>query len=118
LFTLLLVTGNTMAISVRERTSELAVFKAVGFPDFLLLILVLAESLLIALIGGVLGLLLASFAMPVLTKALNGIFPNLILAPRVILFGLTAATLVGIVSGLLPGLGAMRLRIVNALRRV
>ena len=118
LFTLLLVTGNTMAISVRERTSELAVFKAVGFPDFLLLILVLAESLLIALIGSVLGLLLASFAMPVLTKALNGIFPNLILAPRVILFGLTAATLVGIASGLLPGLGAMRLRIVNALRRV
>jgi putative ABC transport system permease protein len=118
LFTLLLVTGNTMAISVRERTSELAVFKAVGFPDFLLLILVLAESLLIALIGGALGLLLASFAMPVLTKALNGIFPNLILAPRVILFGLTAAIFVGVLSGLLPGVGAMRLRIVNALRRV
>jgi putative ABC transport system permease protein len=118
LFTLLLVTGNTMAISVRERTSELAVFKAVGFPDFLLLILVLAESLLIALIGGALGLLLASFTMPVLTKALNGIFPNLILAPRVILFGLTAAIFVGVLSGLLPGVGAMRLRIVNALRRV
>lgn len=118
LFTLLLVTGNTMAISVRERTSELAVFKAVGFPDFLILILVLAESLLIALVGGALGLLLASFAMPVLTKALNGMFPNLILAPRVILFGLTAAVLVGIVSGLPPGLGAMRLRIVTALRRV
>jgi len=118
LFTLLLVTGNTMAISVRERTSELAVFKAVGFPNFLLLILVLAESLLIALIGGALGLLLASFAMPVLAKALNGMFPNLILAPRVILFGLTVAILVGILSGLLPGLGAMRLRIVTALRRV
>src|ERR1700752_259102 len=74
-FTLLLVTGNTMAISVRERTSELAVFKAIGFPGVLLLILVLAESLLIALVGGALGLLLASFAMPVLTKALNGMFP-------------------------------------------
>lgn len=118
LFTLLLVTGNTMAISVRERTSELAVFKAVGFPDFLLLILVLAESLLIALIGGAIGLLLASLAMPVLAKALNGMFPNLILAPRVVLVGLTAAILVGVLSGLLPGVGAMRLRIVNALRRV
>jgi len=118
LFTLLLVTGNTMAISVRERTSELGVFKAVGFPDFLLLILVLAESVFIALIGGALGLLLASFAMPVLTKALNGMFPNFILAPRVILSGLTAAILVGILSGLLLGLGAMRLRIVTALRRV
>ena len=118
LFTLLLVTGNTMAISVRERTSELAVFKAVGFPDFLLLFLVLAESLLIAVIGGALGLILASLAIPVLAKALNGMFPNLILAPRVILFGLSAAVLVGILSGLLPGLGAMRLRIVTAFRRV
>ena len=118
LFTLLLVTGNTMAISVRERTSELAVFKAVGFPDFLILILILAESLLIAVVGGALGLLLASFAIPLLAKALNGMFPNLILAPRVILLGLTAAVLVGILSGLLPGFGAMRLRIVTALRRV
>ena len=118
LFTLLLVTGNTMAISVRERTSELAVFKAVGFPDSLLLILVLTESLMIALIGGGLGILLASFAMPVLAKALNNIFPNLTLAPRVILFGLTGAVLVGVLSGLLPGVGAMRLRIVTALRRV
>lgn len=118
LFTLLLVTGNTMAISVRERTAELAVFKAVGFSDRLLLFLVLAESLVIALIGGALGLILASVAMPVLAKALGGMFPNLRISPQVILSGLAAAVLVGIVSGLLPGLGAMHLRIVNGLRRV
>jgi putative ABC transport system permease protein len=76
LFTLLLVTGNTMAISVRERTSEIAVFKGVGFPDFLLLFLVLAESLLIAVIGGALGLIVASLAIPLLAKALNRKFPQ------------------------------------------
>ena len=58
-FTLLLVTGNTMALSVRERMGELAVMKAVGFSDRFVLFIVLAESLTIALIGGVLGILLA-----------------------------------------------------------
>ncbi len=60
------MTGNTMAISVRERTSELAVFKAIGFSDRAVLFFVLAESLIIALIGGLLGLLLAIVAVPAL----------------------------------------------------
>ena len=55
-FTLLLVTGNTMAIAVRERVRDLAVLKAVGFSDVFVLVLVLAESVLIAAIGGALGL--------------------------------------------------------------
>ena len=59
-FTLLLVTGNTMAISVRERTNELAVLKAIGYSDTFVLSIVLAESLLISAIGGVVGLWLAS----------------------------------------------------------
>jgi putative ABC transport system permease protein len=117
-FTLLLVTGNTMAISVRERTSELAVFKAIGFSDRAILFLVLAESLAIALIGGVLGLLLAMAAVPALAKALNGLLPALILAPTVLIMGLIVAVAVGIVSGLIPGINAMRMRVVNALRRV
>jgi putative ABC transport system permease protein len=117
-FTLLLVTGNTMAISVRERTSELAVFKAIGFSDRSVLFFVLAESLTIALFGGLLGLLLAVVAVPVLGKAMNGLLPSLVLAPQVLVLGFLLAILVGFASGLLPGLGAMRLRIVNALRRV
>ncbi|MGB7845313.1 MAG: FtsX-like permease family protein [Candidatus Acidiferrum sp.] len=117
-FTLLLVTGNTMAISVRERTSELAVFKAIGYSDRFVLFFVLAESLLIALIGGILGLLLAIGAMPFLARALSSLLPSIVLAPSMLLFGLFTAILVGILSGLLPGLGAMRLRVVNALRRV
>ena len=117
-FTLLLVTGNTMAISVRERTSELAVFKAIGFSDRAVLFFVLSESIFIALAGGILGLLLAAGAVPALAKALNGLLPTLILDPAILAQGLLLAIFVGLASGFLPGLGAMRLRIVNALRRV
>jgi putative ABC transport system permease protein len=117
-FTLLLVTGNTMAISVRERTAELAVLKAIGFSDRSVLFFVLGEALLIALFGGLLGLVLAIFAVPLLATALNGLLPNLILSYTVLASGLVFALLVGAASGLLPGIGAMRLRVVDALRRV
>jgi putative ABC transport system permease protein len=117
-FTLLLVTGNTMAISVRERAGELAVLKAIGFSDRAVLFFVLAESLTIALVGGLLGLGLALLAIPALGAALNGMLPDLILSPSILSLGLATALLVGIVSGLLPGIGAMRMRVVNALRRV
>lgn len=117
-FTLLLVTGNTMAISVRERTSELAVFKAIGYSDLAILIFVLAEALTIAIIGGAIGLALAVLSVPALGKALNGLLPSIVLAPPMLLFGLGVALFTGILSGILPGYGAMRLRVVNALRRV
>jgi putative ABC transport system permease protein len=116
--TLLLVTGNTMAISVRERTSELAVCKAIGFSGRKILFFVLAESLMIALAGGVMGLLLAEAAIPVLANALSGMLPQLVLKPSVFVLGFALAVTVGFASGLLPGLGAMRLQVVNALRRV
>jgi putative ABC transport system permease protein len=117
-FTLLLVTGNSMAISVRERKSEFAVFKAIGFSDRAVLFFVLAESLVIALIGGLLGLALAVLAVPALATALNGLLPSLVLAPAILGLGLVVAIAVGIISGLLPGITAMRMRVVNALRRV
>lgn len=116
--TLLLVTGNTMAISVRERTSELAVLKAIGFSGRAVLFFVLAESVVIALVGGALGLGLAFLAVPALAKALNGLLPSLILAPSMLLIGMVFAVFVGLASGLLPGLTVMRMRVVNALRRV
>ena len=117
-FTLLLVTGNTMAISVRERTAELAVMKAIGYSGGRVLIFILAESLVIALIGGLLGLGLALLAVPAIAKALNGMLPTLILDPSILIFGLAAALAVGLASGALPGLGAMRMRVVEAFRRV
>lgn len=117
-FTLLLVTGNTMAISVRERTGELAILKAIGFKDGSILLFVLAESLAIALFGGLLGLGLAMLAIPALASALNGMLPNLILAKSMLAEGIGFALLVGAASGLLPGIGAMRLRVVDAFRRI
>lgn len=117
-FTLLLVTGNTMAISVRERTSELAVLKAIGVSDRSVLVLVLAESTAIAFFGGVLGLLLAWGTIPVISGALTGLLPPLLLSKAMLLLGLVFAIFVGAASGLLPGIGAMRMRVVNALRRV
>jgi putative ABC transport system permease protein len=117
-FTLLLVTGNTMAIAVRERTGELAVLKAIGFSDTAVLFFVLGESLVIALIGGLLGLALAALAIPALGAALNGLLPNLVLSKAILILGLGTAILVGLISGLLPGISAMRMRVVTALRRV
>src|ERR1019366_10696622 len=79
-FTLLLVTGNTVAISVRERTAALAILKAIGFKDGTILLLVLGEALAIAMFGGLLGLVLAVVAIPMLGSALSGLLPNLILS--------------------------------------
>jgi putative ABC transport system permease protein len=117
-FTLLLVTGNTMAISVRERTGELAVLKAIGFTDRSVLLLVLTEALVISLVGGVIGLALAVLAVPVLGAALNGLLPALLLSYTMLALGLVFALCIGAASGLLPGIGAMRMRVVDALRRV
>src|SRR5260370_12980138 len=117
-FTLLLVTGNTMAISVRERVGELAVLKAIGFSGRAVLFFVLAESVVIALVGGLLGLTLAYFTIPVIGLPLSGLLPPLILSKSLLTLGLGFALVVGVVSGLLPGIGAMRMSVVNALRRV
>lgn len=116
-FTLLLVTGNTMAISIRERTSELAVLKAIGFTDRAILGFVLGESLVIALVGSV-GLLFAMVAVPVIGRAMAGMLPALILSPQTLVFGFCAAVAVGVASAILPGLSAMHLRVVDGLRRV
>ena len=117
-FTLLLVTGNTMAISVRERTGELAVLKAIGFTDRAVLFFVLSEALVIAIFGGIIGLALALVAIPALGAALNGLLPPLVLSATVMLLGIGFALVVGAAAGLLPGIGAMRMRVVDALRRV
>jgi putative ABC transport system permease protein len=115
-FTLLLVTGNTMAIAVRERTSELAVLKAVGYSDRFVLLLVLTESLVIAVFGGGLGLGLSKLLST--GDPTGGFLPVFSLPVRDIIVGFMLALMVGIASGLFPALGAMRLRVVEALRRV
>ena len=114
-FTLLLVTGNTMAISVRERTAELAVLKAVGYSDRFVLGLVLAESLLIAALGGAIGLWLASIVAGM--DITSGILPTY-LSGAAIAGGGVMALATGVLAGLLPAVSAMRMQVVSALRRV
>jgi putative ABC transport system permease protein len=115
--TLLLVTGNTMAISVRERSGELAVLKTVGFSDFRVLRLILAEALLIAGQGGFIGLVLAKAVIPGLSRAMP-MLGVLYVSPLTFGLGFLLALVVGTAAGLLPAFGAMRLRVVDALRRV
>jgi putative ABC transport system permease protein len=115
-FTLLLVTANTMATSVRERTAELAVLKTVGFSDLFVLGLVLAESLLIALQGGLLGVLAAMGIAPGLSQMIPGM--TFYLRAGDLALGVILTVLVGLAAGLVPAWSAMRLRVVDALRRV
>lgn len=117
-FTLLLVSGNTMAITVRERVGELAVLKAVGFSDVTVMIFVLAESVMIALLGAVLGLGLCLLVIPGVAKALEGFLPTMQLPMWTLAPGLVFALFIGALAGILPALAAMRLRVVDALRRV
>lgn len=114
-FTLLLVTGNTMAIAVRERMAELAVLKAVGYSDRFVLGLVLAESLLIAGVGGAVGLALSTLIAR--QDVTSGIL-NLYLPGRAVGAGAAVALATGLLAGLLPALSAMRLSVVDAMRRV
>lgn len=115
-FTILLVAGNTMAQAVRERMSELGVLKAIGFTDGQVLALVLAEALLIAIIGGGIGLVLGYLAVKG-GDPTGGALPVFTFPLRDRLMGALFAVLLGIISGLLPALQAMRLNPVQALRR-
>jgi len=114
-FTLLLVTGNTMAIAVRERVGELAVLKAIGFSDRFVLSLVLAESLLIAALGGGIGLWLARGLMS--QDLTHGLF-IMYLSGSALAEGIFLILATGLLAGLLPALGAMRLSVVDAMRRI
>jgi len=116
-FTILLVTGNTMMQSVRERIAELAVLKTVGFSNALVLTLVLAESLALAALGGALGLLLAWLAIRQ-GDPTNGALPIFFFPPQDMLIGIGYIFALGLTAGLLPAVQAMKLRVVDALRRV
>jgi putative ABC transport system permease protein len=116
-FTLLLITGNMMALAVRERTRELAVLKAVGFSNALVVVLVASETLVIAFIGGGLGLALAKL-FTLRGDPTGGLLPFFHLPARAIVTGMMLSLTVGLMAGILPALYASRLRVVDALRRI
>ena len=115
-FTILLVAGNTMSLAVRERTQEFGALKALGFTHERVLAMVLAESCLITMLGGFLGLgaawLIAQGGSPV-----PQMLPIFILPNRDLRIGTGIVLILGLAAGALPALQAQRLRIADALRR-
>jgi putative ABC transport system permease protein len=118
-FTILLVAGNTMAQSVRERTQELGVLKAIGFSNELVLGVVLGESLTITMLGGLIGLLFGWIMITGLGQAsfIRQFFPVFFIPARDAIIGVGMTMLLGFIAGILPAIQAMRLRLADALRR-
>jgi putative ABC transport system permease protein len=116
-FTLLLVSGNTMSQSVRERISELAVLKTLGFGDRTVLGIVLSESILIMLLGGLLGLGLGWLVVQGLAQQMGSFLPGIFLSPNAIALGIAMMIGAGILAGIFPAFKAMRLSIIDALAR-
>ncbi len=113
-FTLLLLTGNTMAQAVRERIPELATLKTLGFKDGTVLTLVMIESVLLIGLGGLIGMGLAALVLPAIAPKSMGMLPPHVPTPTW-LVGVGLIVVIGIVVGLLPALRAKRLKIVDAL---
>jgi putative ABC transport system permease protein len=116
-FTILLVAGNTMAQSVRERLSELAVLKTLGFENGSVMAIVLAESILVMMFGGLIGLGLAAFVVRGAAKQTAAFLPGLALTSEAVLGGILIMILAGAIAGIFPAIRAMRLTIVEALAR-
>jgi putative ABC transport system permease protein len=112
-FTLLFLTGNTMMQSVRERLSEFATMKAIGYSSGAMLAMLIAEGLILALIAAILGLSLSALAFPAM-KAFLGVAT---LPPAVIGLGLVYAVLLALITALLPGMRVVRLNIIQGLAR-
>jgi putative ABC transport system permease protein len=116
-FTILLVAGNTISQSVRERAGEWGVLKALGFTSRQVLALVLAESCTLAVLGGIVGLGLAELATS-RGDPTGGMLPRFFFPTQDLAVGLGISVALGIATGLFPALQAMRLRVADALRRM
>jgi putative ABC transport system permease protein len=115
-FTIILLTGNTMAQTFRERIPELAVLKTLGFSDVLVSLLVLGEAVLLCAVGGAIGLGIAALLAPGVARGIKDILPGFEIVWQTIAVGLAIAVLLGLLVGAVPALTARRLRIVDALR--
>jgi putative ABC transport system permease protein len=117
-FTMLLVTANTMAQSVHERTNEIGVLKTLGFSGPSILVLVLLESLFLTFAGGLVGLGIAYALAGVVGKSIQNYFPVFHIGASTFLVGAALMLVFGLITGAWPALTAMRLKIVDALRKV
>jgi putative ABC transport system permease protein len=116
--TTLFVAGNTMAMAVRERTTEIAVMRTLGFPSQTIFLLVEIEGLLIAVVGGAIGVALARALVSSDSFPGGGFIPPFGVTNMNVAVGLLLSALIGIVAGIIPATMASRLKIADALRRV
>ncbi len=116
-FTMLLVAGNSMAQSFRERIPEFAILKTLGFSDIAVMLMVLSEAILICVLGGVLGLGLAKLILVANAEKIAGTLPGLDMSPGIILAGLCWVLALGFITGAIPAIQGLRLNIISALRR-
>ena len=116
--TTLFVAGNTMAMSVRERTTEIAVMRTLGYPSGTIFLLIAGEALMMSIVGGVVGVVLArTIVNPALFSG-GGFIPPFGVNALNVAIGLLLSAVIGIVSGSIPATMAARLKIVDALRQV
>ena len=115
--TILMIVGNTMALTIRERTREIGVLKTLGFTGGRILRLVLGESVLLALLGGLPGLALAAFAAALLRPSVSNLLPGFALTGDIVAEAIGLMLALGLITGIIPALSAMRLKIANALGR-
>jgi putative ABC transport system permease protein len=115
--TILMIVGNTMALTIRERTREIGVLKTLGFSGSRILSLVLGESVLLALLGGLPGLALAALGAFAMRDSMANMMPGFAVTPEIALLGLALMIALGIITGIIPALNAMRLKIAAALGR-
>jgi putative ABC transport system permease protein len=115
--TILMIVGNTMVMTVRERTREIGVLKALGFSKGRILRLILGESIALALLGGIPGIVLATLATLGLRGSLAQFVPGLMMTPDIVISAIALMLVLGILTGTIPAINAMRLKIAEALGR-
>lgn len=116
-FTMLLVAGNTMAQSFRERIAEFAILKTLGFSDVSVMLIVLAESLVVSIVGGLLGLVIAQIVLVNVAEILATSLPGLVMSWGIVSSGILLMLLLGFVTGAVPAIQGLRLNIITALQR-
>ena len=116
-FTILVVVGNTMILAIRERTNEIAVLKTLGFTSIRIFKLILAESMLLAFLGGLLGMGTSYFLLEGISDFVARFLPNLLITQEIFIQSLGFMLLLGLITGIVPAVNAQRLNIVTAFNR-
>jgi len=115
--TILMIVGNTMVMAVRERTREIGVLKTLGFSGGRILRLVLGESVLLGLLGGIPGIAVAALFAAVMETRVGNFVPGFAVTPTIALSAVLLMIGFGVATGLIPAINAMRLKIATALGR-